>query len=176
MLRVVLISASLVAAPLAVALPAAPVLAAAAAVDAEDEGQCKESVAKKRKKSMFGSIVGSVAGHVADRAGLGSVGGVPLPTSELLSEAITALLDCKEQQQAARATDEAVRGGVGTTSTWESESRPNVSGRSTVTAEAAADDGSHCLTVTDVVIVDGEETTVPKKMCRKPGQARYARV
>ena len=174
MLRVVLISAALVAAPLAVAVPAAPVLAAAA--EGDEKGQCKEGSAKKKKKSMFGSIAGSIAGSLADRAGLGSVGGIPLPTSELLSEAITALLDCKEQQQAAKATDEAVRGGVGTTSTWQSESRPNVTGSSTVTAEAAEADGSHCLTVTDVVIVDGEETTVPKKMCRKPGEARYARV
>ena len=173
MIRLVLISASLIAAPLAVALPAAPVLAAA---KGDGDGSCKEGSAKKRKKSMFGSIAGSIAGGIADRAGLGSIGGIPLPTSELLSEAITALLDCKEQQQAAKATDEAVRGGVGSTSSWQSESRPNVSGSSTVTAEAAADDGSHCLTVTDVVIVDGEETTVPKKMCRKPGEARYARV
>ena len=37
-------------------------------------------------------------------------------------------------------------------------------------------DGSQCVTVNDVVIVDGEETTVPKKMCRKPGASGYARV
>ena len=37
-------------------------------------------------------------------------------------------------------------------------------------------DGGQCLTVTDVVIVDGEETTVPKKMCRAKGASAYARV
>jgi hypothetical protein len=37
-------------------------------------------------------------------------------------------------------------------------------------------DGSTCMTVTDVVIVDGEETTVPKKMCRAKGASAFARV
>jgi hypothetical protein len=31
------------------------------------------------------------------------------------------------------------------------------------------------MTVTDVVIVDGEETTVPKKMCRGPGDSGFKR-
>ena len=167
MLRQVMISAALVMAPVSLGF-AAP----AAAAD-QASGKC-DSAAKKKKKSMFGGLMGSVAGPVVGATGLGSVGGIPLPTSELLSEAITALLDCKEQQQAAKATDEAVRGGVGTTSTWQSETRPNVSGKSTVTAQNSAPDGSQCMTVTDVVIVDGEETTVPKRMCRKPGERRSA--
>jgi hypothetical protein len=32
------------------------------------------------------------------------------------------------------------------------------------------------MTVTDVVIVDGEETVVPKKMCRSRGASGYAKV
>jgi hypothetical protein len=32
------------------------------------------------------------------------------------------------------------------------------------------------MTVTDVVIVDGEETTAPKQMCRRPPSNRYVRV
>ncbi|HEX8578944.1 MAG TPA: hypothetical protein VF655_05040, partial [Allosphingosinicella sp.] len=91
-------------------------------------------------------------------------------------DVIIDLLDCKEQKQAAAATDEAVRGGVGSTSTWESESRPGVKGSSTVSGEEKLAGGGHCLTVTDVVIVDGEETTVPKRMCREPGKSGYARV
>jgi hypothetical protein len=106
---------------------------------------------------------------------MGTVGAL-LPTSQLLSEALIAILDCKEQQQAAEATNEAVRGGVGSTSSWTSESRPNVSGSSSVTGQEQLADGSHCMTVTDVVIVDGEETTAPKRMCRKPGASGYARV
>ena len=132
MLRAVLISASLLAVPVTVAAPAA------AAYAAEDPKRCDDSAAKKKKKSMFGGMMGGIAGNVLGRAGVpGSIGGV-IPTSDLLSEVITALLDCKEQKQAA--------------------------------------DGSHCMTVTDVVIVDGEETTAPKRMCRAPGASGYRRV
>ena len=33
--------------------------------------------------------------------------------------------------------------------------------------------GPQCITVSDVVIVAGEETTASKRMCKAPGQARY---
>ena len=33
-----------------------------------------------------------------------------------------------------------------------------------------------CMTVTDVVIVDGQETRAPKRMCRRPPSNRYVRV
>ena len=85
--------------------------------------------------------------------------------------------------------------------TWQSETRPNVTGTSTVTAvetpanasrtstvvaaeapaealptAAAPAETSPCLTVTDVIIVDGEETRAPKRMCRRPPTNRYMRV
>ena len=125
---------------------------------------------------MFGSILGNVADNVIGRTGVPtSVVGVSLPVGSLLSDAIIKLLDCKEQQQAAKATDEAIRGGVGTEVSWKSETRANVNGKSKVTGEEQLADGGTCLTVTDVVIVDGEETTVPKKMCRARGASGYAR-
>jgi hypothetical protein len=167
MLRQVLVSAALVMAPVST------FIAAPAAAAEKSPAKC-DTAAKKKKKSMFVSVLGGVASGVIG-GGLGGVGSaLVFPATELLSSAIIEMLDCKEQQQAAKATDEAVRGGVGTTSTWESESRPGVRGSSTVTASNAASDGSQCMTVTDVVIVDGEETTVPKRMCRKPGESRYA--
>jgi len=139
--------------------------------------QCKDSAEKKAKRSMFGSIFGNVAGSV-----LGSVGGTAgmvasyaLPVASLLSDQLLKLLDCKEQQQAAKATDDAIRGGVGTEISWKSETRANVTGRSKVTGEERLADGSQCLTVNDVVIVDGEETTVPKRLCRGQGASGYAR-
>jgi hypothetical protein len=129
---------------------------------------------KKKKRSMFGSIAGSIAGEAFGRTGVpGSLGGLGFPVSSLISEGIAKLLDCKEQVQAATATQEAVRGGVGTTSTWESESREGVSGSSTVTGQTARADGTSCMTVNDVVIVSGEETTVAKTMCRSPGSSGY---
>lgn len=157
------------------AVPVAPVTPVSAAAAAEPK-QCEQTPATKAKKSMFGSILGGIAGNVLGRTGVpGSVAGVYLPVGSLLSDAIINLLDCKEQQQAAEATNEAIRGGVGTETSWKSESRPNVSGKSTVTAEEKLADGGNCLTVTDVVIVDGEETTVPKRMCRAKGASGYAR-
>ncbi len=171
MLRPLLVSAALLLVPPATIAP----LSSAAAAEKKKAERCEdESGAKKRKKSMFGSVLGGIASSAIG----GHVGGLgyALPVASLLSDAIIELLDCKEQKQAAAATDEAVRGGVGTTSTWESESRPGVKGSSTVSAEEKLADGGHCLTVTDVVIVDGEETTVPKRMCRQPGKSGYARV
>src|SRR3954464_6652631 len=158
MLRKVLLASALLALPLA-----------AAAVPAHADtkgGKCEQDQGKKRRNSAIGGMFGSLASRVGVPT---SVAGVGLPTSEILSEAISALLDCKEQQQAANATNEAIRGGVGTTSTWQSESRSGVSGSSSVTGQHQLADGTQCMTVTDVVIVDGEETTVPKKMCREAG-------
>lgn len=176
MLRKMTISALLALAPVA-AITAVPALAQNPAPTANPR-QCNDTPAKKAKRSLFGGMLGSVAGSV-----LGSVGGVgstvasvALPAGTLLTEELLKLLDCKEQQQAARATDEAIRGGVGTEVAWTSESRPNLSGKSTVTGQTASADGGTCMTVTDVVIVDGEETTVPKKMCRAKGASAFARV
>ena len=136
--------------------------------------QCQQSESRKQRNSLFGSIAGSIAGSALGRAGAGSaVVSLAVPVGSLLSTAIIEKLDCKEQVQAAEATNTAVRGGVGTSSTWTSETRANVSGTSTVTGEDKLADGSSCVTVTDVVIVDGEETTALKKMCRKPGESGY---
>ena len=168
MLRALIISGLLAVAP-AVVLGAS-----AASAQAPAGKQCDQSGAAKAKRSLFGNMLGSIAGNVLGRAGVpGSVAGVSLPVGSLLSDAIINLLDCKEQQQAAKATDEAIRGGVGTEVSWTSESRPNVSGASKVTAEEKLADGGLCMTVSDVVIVDGEETRVSKRMCRAPGASGY---
>ena len=100
---------------------------------------------------------------------------VPRAGSDITA-AVERMLNCDEQRQAAEATERALAGPVGTAVAWTSESRPGVSGSSTVTAvEAAAADGSQCLTVTDVVIVEGAETRAPKRMCRIPPSTRYVR-
>jgi hypothetical protein len=90
-----------------------------------------------------------------------------------LSEAIAHRLDCHEQQQAALDTDRAITRGVGRTATWTSETRAHVSGSSVVTAQ---DRGGACVTVTDVIIIDGQETRAPKRMCRRPPTNRFVRV
>lgn len=160
------------------AISSAALLASApATAQGTGSSQCSQAPAAKAKRSMFGNILGGIANSALGRLGApSSIAGVSLPVGSLLSDAIVNLLDCKEQQQAAKATDTALRGGVGTEVKWNSESRANVSGRSTVTAEQQLADGGQCMTVTDVVIVDGEETMVPKKMCRAKGAGGFARV
>jgi hypothetical protein len=168
----------LIAAAMLTAAPAIPVLPAQAAIAAETQGQCNDTPQKKARRSLFGGIANSIVGSA-----LGSVGGVgstvasvAFPAATYLTDELMKMLDCKEQQQAAKATDQAIRGGVGSEAAWQSESRPNVRGISKVTGEEKLADGGNCMTVTDVVIVDGEETTVPKRMCRANGASGYVKV
>ena len=125
----------------------------------------------------FGGLASALGGSLLGRAGVaGNVISLAMPVGSYLTDELLKMLDCKEPRQAAKATDDALRGGVGTEVAWTSESRPNVSGKSKVTASEAMADGGQCMTVTDVVIVDGNETTVPKKMCRAPGASGYVKV
>jgi len=133
---------------------------------------------EKPKKSGGGGFMRGLAGNLAGR-GLGAIGvpsgvaGISLPVSSLITDAIARKLNCKEQVQAATATNQATRGGVGTSSSWTSDTRQDVSGSSTVMAQNNRSDGASCMTVNDVVIVEGEETTVAKTMCRAPGASGY---
>ena len=147
-----------------------------AEAQAQGAGQnCGNFEAQARRQAAR-NVLGGLGGGLLGRVG-GGVASVALPMASMLGDALMNLLDCREQQKAAAATDEAVRGGdVGTTVEWESETRPGVRGSSTVTAvENNAPDGE-CMTVTDIVIVDGEETRAPKRMCRRPPSNRYVRV
>lgn len=149
----------------------AQALASAKKVPAPDK--CGQSPNAQARRSAIG-VLGSVGGFLVPGVG-GVVAAIALPAASYLSDKLLTMLDCREQQQAAKATEQAIRGGVGTEVSWKSESRPNVIGRSKVTAKQELADGSGCLTITDVVIVEGEETTVPKRMCRARGASGYVR-
>jgi len=125
-------------------------------------------------KSILGSMLGSVTSSATGRIG-GVARFVPsAAVAGLLTDAIACRLDEKEQKQAAEATVEATRSAeVGSSASWTSNTRDNVSGTSTVKTKTASADGTSCMTVTDVIIVEGEETTVNKKMCRAPGASGY---
>lgn len=168
----------LVAAAILTAAPAIPLLPSQAAIAAQAQNQCVDTPQKKARRSMFGSILGSVGGALSGQVGgtAGAVATAVLPAASLLGDELMKMLDCKEQQQAAQATTEAIRGGVGSEVKWQSQTHANVRGISKVTAEEKLADGGNCLTVTDVVIVDGEETIVPKRMCRARGASGYAKV
>lgn len=173
MFRALVIAAPMVVASLTVVPVASPALAWQ-----NGNAQCGNSEERRARGRGIGGMLGGMARGLGGR--MGGVAGMVMnnvPVAEMLGEAIASLLDQCEQQKAAVATDEAIRGGnVGTTVNWESESRPGVRGSSTVTAvENNAPDGD-CMTVTDIVIVDGEETRAPKRMCRRPPNNRYVRV
>jgi surface antigen len=171
---------SLVAASLASAPVVAAVQGKATQASSASGGGCTED--QRQNARQRGRSIGGLLGGIARQMG-GSVGGAAgmmtslLPVDELLGEAIASMLDCREQQQAARATEEATRNAtVGSTATWQSETRPGVTGSSTVTAVETNSPQGDCITVTDVIIVDGEETRAPKQMCRRPPSNRYVRV
>ena len=133
------------------------------------------------RESTGRSVLGGVIGGIASRT-TGSIGGIAtyIPSAEfsdVLASAIACRLDPEEQEKAADATLEATRKGeVGSSATWQSETRDDVSGTSTITARNDSADGASCMNVTDVIIVSGEETTVEKRMCRGPGESRYTLV
>jgi hypothetical protein len=143
---------------------------------------CPKGKKRSTGSSILGSIAGSVAGSAASRVG-GVFNWVPIAgLTDQLTAAIACKLDPEEQKQAAQATLDATRGAgdtaevaVGTSSSWTSATRADVSGTSTVVARNDADTGGlQCIMVSDVIIVSGEETRADKRMCRKPPAARYA--
>ncbi|WP_373486624.1 hypothetical protein [Blastomonas sp.] len=131
---------------------------------------CDDSAGKSVGRSIIGGMLGSAARRMGGIASF-----IPTPeVAGLLTDAIACKLEPEEQKQAADATLEATRGEeVGSTSAWSSGSRQNVSGTSTVTGKTALADGSTCMDVNDVIIVEGEETKVSKRMCKRPGSPRY---
>lgn len=177
MLRHVLASAALV----ATSLPALPAAASNAMAVQSTVGNrnCQQTPARSTRRSVLGglgSIGRSLVGSNPVTRTLESV----IPVQSMLTDALLNMLDCDEQQKAAKATEDvtaqAETRGVGSSVAWRSESRPGVSGTSTVTAvDAPGAGGRRCMTVNDVVIVDGEETSMPKRMCRTPPSTRYAR-
>jgi len=134
-----------------------------------DKG-CKKSRGRGR---LLGGIFGGVIGSVA---GLDSVGTlIASAAGSLLVGEIACKLSEDEQEKAAEATIAVVeQEKVGAVANWQSPTRGGVSGSSTVTALNTEPNGRKCLTITDVAIIDGEESRVSKQMCRGSGDAKYA--
>jgi len=177
MFRALLISAPILILPLAAPAPLAPLAGLEAAAAVQGGQDCQRQNEGRRQG---GRVLGAIGRNLLGRVGGGGVASIVLPMASVLGDELMRLLDCDEQEKAATATeqvvDQAERGGVGTTVAWESESRPGVRGSSTVTAVETASAEGDCMTVTDVVIIDGEETRAPKRMCRRPPSNRYVRV
>ena len=176
MSRIVLISA-LVLGSLATPLP----VAASAAVQATPPQTCQQTPARRTRRSILGGLGGAVASGLLGSNRVTSTISSVLPVHSMLSDVLLNLLDTCEQQQAAQATEQVTQQaetrGAGARVAWRSDTRPGVSGTSEVTAvDNPGQGGRRCMTVTDIVIIDGEETSVPKRMCRQPPSSRYARV
>ena len=139
--------------------------------------RCEQNAARNLRRL---DRVGDAATSVTERIGR-FVGASEEAVNRVLrfgtsiSGAIASRLNCREQEQAEQATDRAINGGVGTTSRWTSDTRRNVSGSSIVTNEERRSGGRTCLTITDIVIIDGEETRAPKRMCRTPPSNAFVR-
>ncbi|MFM6829863.1 MAG: hypothetical protein ACKOVA_05945 [Novosphingobium sp.] len=156
-----------------------PSIPRASSSSAKSSDGCPKGKSKNAGSSVLGGFLSQGLGRVASSAGVSSF----FPSAEVadtLTNAIACRLDPAEQKQAAEATIEATRGeAVGSTASWTSDTRENVSGTSTIIARndepvAGAGQGRSCITVTDVIIVNGEETTANKRMCRAPGSSPYA--
>lgn len=148
----------------------------------ETSDGCPKGKSRSAGSRVVGGLLGSLAGGAASRAG-GVFNFVPIAgLTDQLTAAIACKLDPEEQKQAAQATLDATRAegegadvAVGSSASWTSGTREDVSGSSTVIARNDDDeDGLQCITVSDVVIVKGEETRADKRMCRRPPAARYA--
>lgn len=150
------------------------VTTSAPAPSEEGNGGCpKGKKGSSIGRNILGNVISDAVGDAASKAGVYSY--VPIAeVSGTLTDAIACRLDPAEQVQAAAATEEVTRGEeVGATANWTSETRANVSGSSTVASKNQLADGTQCMNVTDIIIVEGEETRVSKRMCKGPGQARY---
>lgn len=176
------------AAALAVAVMAAPaqaqfggLLGSRSRSDDPTSDGCSEGKSRSTGSRIAGGILGSLAGSAAGRVG-GVLNYVPVAAlTDQITAAIACQLDPEEQKQAADATLQATRSDgsddveVGSMASWTSATREDVSGTSTVIAKNDdAGDGLQCITVSDVIIVKGEETRADKRMCRRPPAARYA--
>ncbi|MBB5684337.1 hypothetical protein [Sphingobium boeckii] len=170
MYRAIILSLPLLAASVStVALPS-PVRAAMQ--DGEEAVAPCKSPKQKKKNKLFGSIIGAVADRTVGSNPITNF--IPYNTmATTLTDAIACKLDKDEQKKAAEATEAVVTRSVGASESWTSDTREGVSGTSTVTASTQIASGGTCRTVTDVIIVNGEETSVDKKMCRAPGQSAY---
>jgi len=150
---------------------------------AEAAEGCEESDGGNTARGVIGGILGGAGRRTASRMGLGSF--VPVETfTDTIAKEIACKLEPEEQEQAANATVEIttptvdeegneMKPEVGRSASWTSEKREGVSGTSTVTAREASAGDNDCITVTDVIIVEGEETRADKRMCRLAGSPRY---
>jgi len=136
---------------------------------------------ERRRPSLFGEFVGALAGAAGSTIAnqMSNWGVRPSyrfrsTLNRALTDGIACLLNPAEREQAAAATDQAIALGVGSQVTWQSETRPGVSGTTTVTASIVEASGGSCVDMTEVLVgAGGQDAVVRKRMCRRPGESGY---
>lgn len=149
---------------------------AASSKPGSSQADARQGCKRARKRgSALGSFLGGALGSFG---GLGRTGTALLTGfSGLMVGEIACKLDAKEQEVASKATVEVLsEEKVGATAEWISPTRQGVSGSSTITDLKSEPDGRRCLTITDIAIIEGEETRVEKQMCRAKEGAAYVLV
>jgi surface antigen len=143
-------------------------------VDPETADGCKASPAHLQEAGLAGSMLGGMA-----QKGLGNKSKIKLPPGTgstlgfFVADRLACMLDSQERLQAEHATMQAVDQGVGGQASWRSATHKGVQGTSSVVAETRETDGSLCRNVTDVIVVNGEESTVNKRLCRAAGATGF---
>lgn len=157
------------------------VAAAPSPVDAQAANGCEapRTAGRSIGRSVLGRVIGDVAGRAANSLGYAARFVPSAEVADTLTDAIACRLDEGEQMKAKQATIEATRSEeVGSSVSWTSDTRANVSGTTTIAsrddAPAGRPAGSRCMVVDDIIIVNGEETRAQKRMCRVPPSPRYA--
>lgn len=135
---------------------------------------CKPVTKKNRWANVLGGVGESLLSTGIGKLGLTSDAGMRRDIRAALTDSFACALDAAEQTRAANATNKAVSGQLGKPVTWVSDTRPGVTGSSTATGETRLADGTTCRSITDIVIVNGEETRVQKQLCRPPGASGYS--
>lgn len=155
-----------------------PVVAQPAVKKAEIGKDTPKDIADKKCKrarkrgGVLGGLIGGAAGSAAGLNGVGTA--LAGAFGGLVVGEIACQLDEKEQKVAAQATvDVTKQEAVGATASWQSPTREGVTGSSTITALNTEPNGSKCLSITDIAIIEGEETRVAKRMCRKKAGEPY---
>ena len=164
---------------LAVAVPTILLPGAAYAQQTSNGCEAPRSGGGGVGRSILRGVLGAATSRAARSLGYAERFVPSAEVADTLTDSIACHLDEHEQVKAKEATLEATRGEtVGTTVNWTSDSRENVRGSSTIVARDDAPSGqptgTRCMTVDDVIIVNGEETVQQKRMCRVPPSVRYA--
>ncbi len=129
-----------------------------------------ESVNQAVGSATGGTIGGAAGAYVGREVGgehgavIGAAAGAAL--GSLIGGEIGRQLDEQDRQLASAATAQALEGGVGSTSTWESENNPGVSGGTEIVSRSQNASGAQCSLANERAVIRGREVTQKQEYCK----------